>query len=128
MAASWDEACEEELQLSQETEAQIMDAENQRTQSTSGGVCSEDDEPDICRPSRWWAGILKVASASTGRGQTVPPTGPTKELVVVSACTGCSAECFVFKAGSCPSPSRSRSPSHSHSFGDPSPRVRVLPG
>ena len=94
-ASAWDEACAEELQLSQESSAAITDAENQRTQSTSGGVCSDDDEPNVARPSRWWAGVLKAAARGMGYSDTVLPP---RELVVVSGCSGCGAEAFVMKA------------------------------
>ncbi|CAE7307438.1 unnamed protein product [Symbiodinium sp. CCMP2592] len=94
--SSWDVAMEEEIQLSQETSAQISEADKRRTESTDAGVASEEGGARGCTvPRTWWAGLLKAAGNGCGLPDIQPPA---RSLNIVSGCTGCSAESFVLQA------------------------------
>ena len=99
MADLWDDALCEELGM--QTLADDIDAcEQLRTPSTIEGSVGEgpgsNESGSRAVPGTWWAAILKSAGRFLAFDDI--SLSQSDSVTLVSACTGCSAESWVFKA------------------------------
>ena len=90
MADDWDAAFADEQDLSQKEVDDIESACDCRSES-----CSEHSS-ESAKFTSWWSRVLFRAVSAMGIQW---PACPSRPVQVASACTGCSAEASVLKAG-----------------------------
>ena len=111
MPQSWADAIAAEIQASRQSMHLLedsgldLDCDTSRTGvsasaccDSSASVCEPAAKPDVVehRPAVWWARILNTAAEELGYPCAASQPTPIR---VVSACSGCSPESFVLKAG-----------------------------
>ena len=111
----WEEAFDEECELSQSTDREVAEALESRSDSCAeddaqaSGACGaststfagQDDSSLVAAPrglALWWVQKLLLACGSL-RSQPFQMASSSAKLSVISGCTGCSAEAAVLQAG-----------------------------
>ena len=93
LGTGWDDAYDEELGEALQSSQEVEDACEISPQSSTE---SESESVRVPKLVLWWAQMFQSALRSLGLEWNAPD--PSRPVTIVTACTGCSAECAVFKA------------------------------
>ena len=96
--ADWDEVLGEELRASHSLDEDIRNV-MLRGHLAHVSVMQRPAKTFLSRISHQFGGLLKAAGTHLGYKEAGVSTSQSPRLQVLSACTGCSAESFVLKAG-----------------------------